>query len=123
VGLRLDDLVAATVQPQHNLVFWTVGHGWTERLDFCSNKGGLNPPGTGLGTRRVADRQTFVNLRETILETSPNPARGKNGACFVDAGPQFYDTDEGPVAVGTNSSGDIVCRSLANASRLDIATT
>ena len=126
VNLKLQNLVSATTKPQKNLFFYSVGYGRDEYLDSGtqgdgSNEGGWNDLGM-LGTRRVADRQSFDNLRESILQTSQNPALGNNGTCDGDSGgPTFYQTLQGPVQVGATSSGDLVCRATGTYARLDIA--
>lgn len=120
VPLTLEALAAATPDPQHDLAFFAVGYGWTERLNFGSNAGGPNAPATGLGTRRVADPETFLNLRETLLLTSQNPAVGNAGTCNGDSGgPLFYQTAAGPVQVGITASGDAMCRATQTSSRMD----
>ena len=123
VGLRLEDLVAATMQPQKNLLFYAVGYGMTELLDKGSNAGGPNDWLSGLGTRRIADRQTFTNLRKTLVQTSQNWVLGNNGTCGGDSGgPAYYQTASGPVEVGVTSSGDAMCRSTQTSSRMDVET-
>jgi len=123
VGLRLEDLVAATVQPQKNLLFYAVGYGMTELLDKGSNAGGPNAWLSGIGTRRIADQETFTNLRTTLVQTSQNWVHGNNGTCGGDSGgPLFYRTGSGPVEVGVTSSGDAMCRSTQTSSRMDVET-
>jgi hypothetical protein len=123
VPLTLDALVAATPTPQRDLAFFAVGYGWTERLNFGSNAGGPHAPGTGLGTRRVAGPETFTNLRETLLQTSQNPARSNAGTCNGDSGGAlFYQMADGPVQVGITASGDAMCRATQTSSRMDIET-
>jgi hypothetical protein len=123
VGLRLEDMVAGTMLPQKNLLFYTVGYGVTELLDKGSNAGGPNYWLSGIGTRRIADRQTFTNLRKTLVQTSQNWALGNNGGCSGDSGgPTFYQTDSGPVEVGIVSSGDYMCRATNTSSRMDVET-
>ena len=123
VGLRLEDLVAAAVQPQKSLLFYAVGYGMTELLDKGSNAGGPNEWLSGIGTRRIADRETYTNLRKTLLQTSQNWVQGNNGTCGGDSGgPLFYQTASGPVEVGVTSSGDAMCRSTQTSSRMDVET-
>lgn len=123
VGLRLEDLVAATAQPQKNLLFYSVGYGMTELLDQGSNAGGPNDWLTGIGTRRIADRQTFTNLRKTLVQASQNWVLGNNGTCGGDSGgPMYYQTTSGPVEVGITSSGDAMCRSTQTSARMDVET-
>jgi hypothetical protein len=121
VQLNLDLLVASIPRPQQNLKFYAVGYGSIERLNVGSNAGGLIPPGTGTGTRRVAEMQGFDNLRKTLFQTSQNPALGNDGTCYGDSGgPAFYMTASGPVQVGITSSGDAVCRATGTYARTDI---
>lgn len=122
--LSLESLVAEASNPQQDLKFFSVGYGIGELLNFGSNAGGgASDPRAWLGTRRLAEMQTYDNLRETLLQTSQNPALGNDGTCNGDSGgPTYYQVPGGgAVQVGITSAGDYQCRATGTYSRTDTA--
>lgn len=114
----IEDQAAGLKKPQKDLSFTIVGYGLTDIVTFPDNNaGGASIDPTTLGTRRIADYNFFLNLRSTLLETSQNPAREHDGACFGDSGgPVFH----GDFQVGVVSSGDAQCRATNLTARIDI---
>jgi hypothetical protein len=53
---------------------------------------------SGIGTRRIADRQTFTHLRKTLVQNWQNRALGNNGGCSGDSGGlTYYQTNSDEV--------------------------